>query len=60
MPVPAKNPSSKFLRRRASHQQVTPNTPADSPKEQPGSPASTTEAPSIPTHTPSLMSPVSR
>lgn len=60
MHVPAKNPTSKFFRRRASHQQPANNTPSDTPHDQPGSPASTTEAPSMPTQTPSLVSPVSR
>lgn len=55
MHVQPKN-ASKFLRRRPSHQQ----TPSDTPNDAPASPASTTEAPSFPTRTPSLLSPLSR
>lgn len=59
MPVSSKNPASKFLKRKPSHQFVTSATPSDTPNDVPASPASTTEVPSLPTHTPSLLSPVS-
>lgn len=52
MHVPTKNPSSKFLRRRPSHQR--PPSPSDVAPDNdlPSSPASTTEPPS------SVLSPV--
>lgn len=59
MPVSSKNPASKFLKRKPSHQYVTSATPSDTPYDVPASPASTAEVPSLPTHTPSLLSPVS-